>query len=232
MGDPLSRTYTVRLRGSSYANNDGTQRQDLVAKCRRGDSLRLVAEPDNPHDRHAVAVFNGAGHQLGYLPSDARDASTIQRGEPIEAKVLRRIGGARWWHKLLGQDRNYGLLITLTKGEVDWAAHTANREPADKADEKVKAALAKEKSEGQTEDVIESYREAMKYVIDINKNNPVAAAHRYKHAPINRLTMILVKLKRPDEAKAEYENWKAVIDPIGLTKTEKDALEKRIAKLS
>ncbi|ADJ28773.1 HIRAN domain-containing protein [Nitrosococcus watsonii] len=227
----MSSTFTVRLRGSPYANSDGIQRQDLVVKCRRGDRLSLVAEPDNPHDRHAVAVFNGTRQQLGYLPSDARDASSILRGEPIEAKVLKRIGGTKWWHRLLGQKRNYGLLITLIKSEIDWAAHSANRELAEKVDAKVKAALEKEKSNGQIESVVEAYREAMICVIDINKKNRTAAAHRYKHAPINRLTLLLVKLKRPAEAKEEYEAWKSVVDPIGLTKADNEALKRRIAKL-
>lgn len=33
-----------------------------------GDQLRLVPEPDNTHDRHAVKIMSQSGEMLGYLP--------------------------------------------------------------------------------------------------------------------------------------------------------------------
>jgi hypothetical protein len=38
-----------------------------LARLRPGDRLRLVREPDNPHDPNAVAVYSELLH-LGYLP--------------------------------------------------------------------------------------------------------------------------------------------------------------------
>jgi hypothetical protein len=228
----MSQEFIVRLRGSSYSNTDGTDRQQLVARCRTGEQLMLLAEPDNPHDRHAVAVLNLQGLQLGYLPSDARDASAILRGEGITAFVLKPIGGPRWWHRLFGVKRSYGLLIKLCKAPIDWRAHNQHREEAQAIDALVNDALAFEGSGASHAEVIARYQSAMAGVVHLNTSNPVAAAHRYQQAPINRLTMLLVKEKRSSDARAAYCAWRAVPDPIGLRKSDHDAVEKRMAKLS
>ena len=150
----MSQTFVVHLRGVSFANADGSERQPLIAACRNGEQLILRAEPSNPHDRHAVDVLNSQGQQLGYLPSDARNASAILRGEGISAAVLKQIGGPRWWHGLFGIKRSYGLLIRLTKAAVDWKAHDQHRETAQAVDTLVKQAVAFEKSGASPDEAI------------------------------------------------------------------------------
>ncbi|MEQ8271742.1 HIRAN domain-containing protein [Algiphilus sp.] len=226
----MEKTYLVKIRGVSYHNEDGTSRQELIARCRRNETLTLRAEPNNPHDRHAVACLNSDGHQLGWLKSDARDASSVLRGEPISAKVEKVIGGSHWWHRLVGQQRQLGLVARITKGDIDWGAHNRHREIAEKVDFLVNEALAYEKS-SPIEKAIAKYQTALDAVIDLNKDSPTAAANRYQEAPINRLTMLLVRQKWRQEALEAYDRWESVIDPVGLTKGSKDALAKRIAKL-
>lgn len=55
-----------------------------------GDLLRLVAEPDNPHDANAVAVWRG-DLMLGYMPRAANEfiARLLASGARIEAEVSR-----------------------------------------------------------------------------------------------------------------------------------------------
>jgi hypothetical protein len=219
----VDKSSVVKVRGVSYDNEDGVSRQDLIAKCRRNDSLTLRADPDNAHDRHAVAVLNNEGAPLGWLKSDARDAASILRGEPVSAKVEKVLGGTRWWHRLLGKERHFGPLIRLTKGEIDWSAHKKHREIAEKVDRLVKDALASEKS-SPAEAAIANYEAALNSLVDLNKENPTAAAHRYQEAPINRLTMLLVRQKRGEEALAVFEKWESVRDPVGLTKASREAL--------
>ena len=228
----MADTFFVRLRGGSFQNADGTQRQELIANCRDGDRLLLRAEPDNPHDRHAVAVLNAQGQQLGYLPSDARDSSSILRGEGISATVSKRIGGPSWWHKLFGIERHYGLIVQLLKGPIDWSAHNIHRDRVQKIDAAVKEACAFEKSGAPPEEIIVRYKAAMAAVIEINRSDPVAAAHRYVQAPINRLTLLLVKEKRQSEAQEAYNAWRSVPDPVGVTKGDQESLARRMAKIS
>jgi hypothetical protein len=53
--------YSVAVVGESFANYDGSQRQDVLAKCVPGDRVSLLREPDNPHDCNAVAVVTRHG---------------------------------------------------------------------------------------------------------------------------------------------------------------------------
>jgi hypothetical protein len=39
----------------------------VLTRLRPGDRLRLVREPNNPHDPNAVAVYSGTMH-IGYIP--------------------------------------------------------------------------------------------------------------------------------------------------------------------
>lgn len=227
----MSNTFVVKLRGASFTNADGTHRQILIAQCRNGQTLALRAEPENPHDRHAVAVFNSHGLQLGYLPSNARDASAILRGEAISASVLKLLGGPRWWHRLFGIKRSFGLLIQLTKAPINWKSHNENRTTAQAVDALVKEAIAFEKSGGTADDAVTLYMAALTAVIDLNRLNPAAAAHRYEQAPINRLTMFLVKKKLSSDAYRAYSQWREIPDPVGITKADQAAVEKRMAKL-
>ena len=54
-------TYIV---GSQYR----TGARVAIAALRTGEVLTLRREPDNPHDRNAVAVHAADGTKLGYVP--------------------------------------------------------------------------------------------------------------------------------------------------------------------
>jgi hypothetical protein len=53
--------------GESHRNDDGTDRQTIISRCRVGELLVLEHEPDNPHDIDAIRVLNQNGEQIGYL---------------------------------------------------------------------------------------------------------------------------------------------------------------------
>jgi hypothetical protein len=59
-----------------------------LARLRPGDRLRLVREPENPHDSDAVAVYSGTMH-IGYIPRGVnRDvADAIMRADSVAAVV-------------------------------------------------------------------------------------------------------------------------------------------------
>lgn len=88
----MIRTFLVGVRGESYNNDDGASRQDIIRRMRANESVQLQADPTNPHDRWAVKVLTQSGEQIGWLPSDARDADALLKGEPIEAVVHGIIG--------------------------------------------------------------------------------------------------------------------------------------------
>jgi len=59
-------------------------------ELRVGDSVELAREPDNAHDRNAVAV-TWRGHKLGYVPrrDNATLAWALDRGERLRARISR-----------------------------------------------------------------------------------------------------------------------------------------------
>jgi hypothetical protein len=65
------------------------QRQAEVRRMRVGETVRLVREPDNPHDENAIAVITTGGVRLGLLPvSVAADvAIELDEGATADAHV-------------------------------------------------------------------------------------------------------------------------------------------------
>ena len=100
--------------GEWYDNEDGTSRQAELARCVPGDPLKLVREPDNPHDPRAVAVFTLNDIRVGYLRRDraAWLGSKIDRGYDVRA-IVERIKGA------MLPDSTLGLVIRLNMDGED-----------------------------------------------------------------------------------------------------------------
>jgi hypothetical protein len=87
--------FTVRVRGSRYPSNKGIERWQLYSLFAPGDALKLVPEPDNPHDESAIAVWGtdaiGQDLHLGYIPADFAASIThreIKSGVMPKAWVL------------------------------------------------------------------------------------------------------------------------------------------------
>ncbi|MER5821880.1 HIRAN domain-containing protein [Streptomyces mirabilis] len=80
----------ANLRGVTYYQAAARQ-----ADLRPGQPLRLVPEPDNPHDAHAVAVYpNGGNHPIGYVNKQKAGvwSRLIADGAQLSAVSLRGTG--------------------------------------------------------------------------------------------------------------------------------------------
>jgi len=80
--------------GERFDNEDGTSRQDELARCDVGEPVSLVREPDNPHDPAAVAIFSLRNVRVGYLDRTRARwiGSKIDRGYDVTA-IIDRIKG-------------------------------------------------------------------------------------------------------------------------------------------
>ena len=67
--------FHARMDRAYGLNEDGADRQELIAKCRPYQALHLRREPENSHDSNSVQVCNEAGQKLGYL--ERRSAAEI-----------------------------------------------------------------------------------------------------------------------------------------------------------
>ncbi|MDO7841108.1 HIRAN domain-containing protein [Sphingomonas immobilis] len=64
------RALSLAVVGSQYENKRGPTRRFAIEACSPGDPIELRSEPKNPADPYAVAVFDAAGVQMGYLTAE------------------------------------------------------------------------------------------------------------------------------------------------------------------
>ena len=69
---------------AKYAN---ANRQKIIRRCRDGEPIYLVREPDNPYDPNAIILCRGDGTDIGYIPTQqaAEIAPRLDRGSPVTA---------------------------------------------------------------------------------------------------------------------------------------------------
>lgn len=56
--------------GAKHKNTDGSDRELEIEACTPGEQVFLVPEPENAHDRNAVAVFTEREVQIGYISAE------------------------------------------------------------------------------------------------------------------------------------------------------------------
>lgn len=61
------RELSLAVVGLDFTNPDKSNRRFEMAMCDRGEPVRLVREPRNAVDKHAVMVMSKRGIQLGYI---------------------------------------------------------------------------------------------------------------------------------------------------------------------
>lgn len=73
----------------------------LWDEMHEGDTLTLIREPDNPHDRFAVRI-EWRGQKLGYLPRAENQAvaEEMDRGTAIGARIGKLVKDPNPWKRL------------------------------------------------------------------------------------------------------------------------------------
>ena len=89
---------TAIVAGTGFRNRDGSSRAKLIRKyCRKGASVMLAREPDNPHDKNAIAVMLEVRKfllvkqlkQIGYIKAGTAKhlSKRLDAGESVQARV-------------------------------------------------------------------------------------------------------------------------------------------------
>jgi hypothetical protein len=103
-----------QVAGESHRNDDGSDRQAIILRCRVGEMIVLEHEPDNPHDINAVRLLRQSGEQIGYLEREfaGQVVSRSAKGVMFHAAIA-GIGRPR-------RSAPYGvaLLIIVNEGEA------------------------------------------------------------------------------------------------------------------
>ncbi len=84
----------AKVAGVKHPNEDGSSRQEAIAKLHQFDSLELERRPNDEFDENAIAVLAeiaGERVQVGFIPADlARElAPAIDAGETWKAIATR-----------------------------------------------------------------------------------------------------------------------------------------------
>jgi len=88
--------YSIGIVGESFDNDDGSSRQEEIGRCRAGEPVDLVREPDNPHDPNCVKVLSLRGVQIGNIGRDHPwIAERLDRGAFLDARIQRVVTGGR-----------------------------------------------------------------------------------------------------------------------------------------
>jgi hypothetical protein len=226
----MTSTYYVTVRGLSHENSDGSSRQKIAKSLRKGQSVDLKAEPLNPHDRWAVKVLVKNKALLGYLPSDARDASAVLKGEPISAKVHKLTGGTNWFSKAILGKKHVGVVLAISKRDPDWHRNSKLTNLAKPIDDLIAQASETEKS-GDIDKAIQQYQETVLKVEELTQTDQFASAYRRLPSPINRLTLLLEKRKEYEVALHAIQHFYSNIDPVQPDKSESATIQKRKERL-
>lgn len=113
--------YTTKVIGVTYPNPDGSNRQDIIASCRRDTPIRLESEPTNAYDPNAIAVKvatePGKVQQVGYIPKElAKTIAPLMQGESLMARIVSITGGFETWD---GEIAALGLVIVIEVPDPD-----------------------------------------------------------------------------------------------------------------
>lgn len=223
--------FTTKVVGVTKRNSDGSDRQQLLSRCRAGQRIQLKREHHNTYDRYAVAVHLASGAMIGYVPAgDARLAEHMDRGGGISAKIVKVIGGRTWWQKLLQQrGKTIGCVIEVTKRDFDWEKVRPYLEANAEISSLVTKARELEKTDKNA--AVEKYRDAIDTIKRLDAQGAIAAAWRTARYPIFRLSLTLDRAKRKPEALSAIRDWEQYSDPVGIPKNESESISKRKLRL-
>ena len=130
-GDIVSRSFRTKVVGVTHKNDDGSDRQKIISKCKVGDSLLLQRDYDNEYDEHAIAVLRTTtNEQLGFIARDVAFrqegmndlAPHLDRGGEARAWIVDIIGGSSgFWERLFGfANKNLGCVIEIEYEEIPY----------------------------------------------------------------------------------------------------------------
>jgi hypothetical protein len=229
--ETFDQEFLTRVAGVTYVNQDGTDRQALLRACSPGQPVHLRREPDNPHDKFAIAVALKSGHVIGYIPAgDSRLAEHIDRGGQIAATILSITGGRTWLQRLLGiKGKSYGCVIKIAKGDFDWSTVSPWMAADREIDNLIKSAKRREKNAPNA--AVRQYRDAIQKIMALDSNGPTAAAWRTARYPINRLSLALHRQGKEEEALFEIQRWESYPDAVGISDADRQSVNKRKLRL-
>jgi hypothetical protein len=233
----MTHTFRARVEGLTHKNPNGTNRQKILSKCKVGEPLNLVREPDDPKDEFAVAVFRLSGEKLGYLSELVVQGSQtmtglaeyMDNGHHCTAEIAELTGGAFGFWDLIFKSRRKSrdCVIEITIESTPYQIKEME------ANDLIKRGKSQEKTDPDNSLLL--YQRAMTLLQEadglcagMSKDGKIL--RRVRH-PIDRVTLLLEKEEKYEECLKQIEKYEAAKDPVGLTAGDAESLSKRKARV-
>jgi hypothetical protein len=213
--------FKTALAGVTKCNADGASHQSIIKELCSGAKVLLFREPDNPHDKCAIVVKTENQLTIGYIPhGDIRLAWHMDSGGGVEAEISAV-------NKFTSEngDIMLGVSILIKKLSPDWSIVS----PIMDRSRQIKVFLEKTRAleDRDPAAAIEKYKKAIQDIEDLDISHKIAPYWRRARHPIGRLSMLLVKSKRLDEALHQIQKYEKYRDEYGLSAADADSLGKR-----
>jgi len=87
----------AKVAGVTFPNDDGSERQAIIRRCKPGEYLTLRHEPDNEYSEFAIQVLRENGEQLGHAPEYLAQGicQEIEEGYTAIGVIKNVTGGTR-----------------------------------------------------------------------------------------------------------------------------------------
>lgn len=95
--------FHTKVVGVTHDNDDGSNRQKILKKCRVGEELQLIHTPI-PQDKNAVKVCRRNGQQIGWLSRSVAEeiAPRLRKGGKVRAQISSLTGGGLFFKRTRG----------------------------------------------------------------------------------------------------------------------------------
>jgi len=228
-----SRAFLAELAFVADSNEDGTNRQEILKRCQKGEPLRLALETQDPNDPRAVAVFRENGERLGYIEEyrsgtcwwhTARGgemrASIFALGSPEHLRSLNR--RHKRDYELYPERVEIGCLVTIEEGGFR-KGYEPYAEKSRAIENLIRLAGLREKFDPGWS--IGAYLRAIEEIRRLDSIGPIAKAWRMARYPVISLSKLLENLGKLEEALQVIEAYEGYNDlPMGLTKGERESI--------
>jgi hypothetical protein len=83
------RHWLTTVVGVSFKNENGSDRQSIITRCREGEAILLIREPNNKFGPNAIRVCRTNGDQIGHIARDEayRVADELDRGKKLNTEI-------------------------------------------------------------------------------------------------------------------------------------------------
>jgi hypothetical protein len=154
----------------------------------------------------------------------------MDMGGSVTVRVVTTRGGPGLLGWLLKSFRQpYGATIEIHAGDLNWKYGTPILTKSGEIEVLMKKAHNLESDDPQT--AISIYRQAISDIVAIDSGGTTAAAWRRAHYPINRLSLVLDRCGRGQEAYEEILRYERFNDVFGLWSGDATSVTKRKERL-